>query len=1005
MTDDPGHPRHDSSRTALRLRVATAIGRVREWFGQHRALLAALVLTEIAVISALAFAIGPATAHRGTVDWAPSGATSRPLLVVADSPRRLVATFRCPTDATPDSVVLATSDPPGAGDSLVLEIEGGVLRAGPSRRAVVSAPIEAIGSARRCMLVIAGSEWRLVVDGSILSEDQRRGPPVAGLFTDGDVHDLHVTLTPRAFDTTPSGRQRLMTWLTLVSAAAAVGFLIVHRRKARDHADRSRSDERRSRADRKLAFSAIDALVVGSMVLWTVVGPTFYDDGWVLETVTNRARTGFFSSYYGSDGAQLPLGFLHDAILQGFARISTDLLWLRVPALLAGIAIWILIRWGLHQAGLTRSFSARITAGGLLIVFWVAWASTLRAEPMVALLGMVALACAMQFSRDHSVAALFVLIASAALASTLHPAGITTWAALLIVTPEIWRWIRAAPPESVTVLTVIGGTVAAVALIVLLADTDLAHWSINRHAFTRSEHGLGWRDEFSRYQLLLGPTIYGTVARRATAILSVVAIGLFLTRTRRVRDAALDLPIQTLMWALLLLAFTPSKWPWHFGALSGVAALACGCEIGRLGHERIGAPGRTRRSVLALAAIVVAGAVIWRGHQYWGTGTLVRIIYGTRGDGLAGIDLSSITLWAALGLGAVGGGALLVRRRGSRTRSRPDALVTSSSMIGLYGIGALALAVGLSTTALFGIDGLTAHGWSLAKQNLGRVPGGCGLGGEFDIADPLIGADLVVAAPSVEGTPADAALPRATGQRIEGSAPPPRRLTRTAPRQLGDSFTTPANGTGTVVSPWWTLPGGSGGHAPKVSLAVAGAVGAGELPFFVQYGRGSIGGFESLGLERLETVGSPTKWTAVPLPGETVPNGAEVVRVVAVDNQVGKAEFLAFSTPWISEFASLSRRASADGDAILVSPTLRPYFPCARAPSLSNGIAEAPSYLVEDDVPAADGQGPWRRLAWVTDRRRLIVRSPENPGLGRGQIEVSVVGPATSRGSTSGPPN
>ena len=65
--------------------------------------------------------------------------------------------------------------------------------------------------------------------------------------------------------------------------------------------------------------------------------------------------------------------------------------------------------------------------------------------------------------------------------------------------------------------------------------------------------------------------------------LTVVA---FLTRRRDQRsDALLDLPSASIGVGLLLLFVTPDKWPWHFGPLLGIAAVAS--------PQRLRACGRT----------------------------------------------------------------------------------------------------------------------------------------------------------------------------------------------------------------------------------------------------------------------------------------------------------------------------------------------------------------------------------------------------------------------------
>ena len=67
-----------------------------------------------------------------------------------------------------------------------------------------------------------------------------------------------------------------------------------------------------------------------------------------------------------------------------------------------------------------------------------------------------------------------------------------------------------------------------------------------------------------------------------------------------------DLPATMLAVALALLVLTPSKLPWHFGALTGLAALTIGAEVARIRRDGSDSRGWQIRAYLITGASIVA---------------------------------------------------------------------------------------------------------------------------------------------------------------------------------------------------------------------------------------------------------------------------------------------------------------------------------------------------------------------------------------------------------------
>ena len=69
--------------------------------------------------------------------------------------------------------------------------------------------------------------------------------------------------------------------------------------------------------------------------------------------------------------------------------------------------------------------------------------------------------------------------------------------------------------------------------------------------------------------------------------------------------------------SLLLFIATPSKWPWHFGALIGVACLACAAETVRWRGETGPSITVRLRTIVALSALIVAALWSWSPRGAW----------------------------------------------------------------------------------------------------------------------------------------------------------------------------------------------------------------------------------------------------------------------------------------------------------------------------------------------------------------------------------------------------
>src|SRR5439155_22319282 len=83
------------------------------------------------------------------------------------------------------------------------------------------------------------------------------------------------------------------------------------------------------------------------------------------------------------------------------------------------------------------------------------------------------------------------------------------------------------------------------------------------------------------------------------------------------RNGASRLPAASLGIGLLLLIATPSKLPWHFGAMIGLATVALAVETWRLRKDGRTATGWNARPFLAIGAATLAAAWSWSPRNDW----------------------------------------------------------------------------------------------------------------------------------------------------------------------------------------------------------------------------------------------------------------------------------------------------------------------------------------------------------------------------------------------------
>ena len=634
------------------------------------------------LLAACVAAIGPAERVSTTYSWPPSSLSGEPPsqlsytpLLLSQIPEAVSARLPCRTPAlvgakTPITLFGTARDPERVGGLLVSRNAAGIT-VGLGTRVLARLPVPTGETAQKpCAYRLLMHRGRWSISGGPdrvdLSGAPGVMPVVTGLFSELDLRSRtapSVTVTTMPHMTRATTRQT-MGWVIAGLATLASLLLLAFDRWPEGNWHRARGIVVRTSASAHPADMVVGAVLVG----WWVLSPAHWDDGWVMARQDGFSTTRGFSNYYDSFGANLPNGYWLEWVQHWLTQSSNLLLVLRIPALVCLVATWIVCRWTLGlirgSSGISAGRSTWILACGFLAGA-LAWGMTLRPEPITALLVVGVMACAIRFFERQASAPLVVAAVLIPLAVTGHHAGVVAIAPLLAVGRPLLKWIRFNPAAATALAT----TVFASLLVFAFVGSDVGQKGLDAQALRTYGVPDAWFDELRRYGYLseAGGVGGGTPLRRASFALLALAVLAYTLRRQRAGRTPLDIPATSLAFALALLFFVPTKWPHHFGALIGVAAVAVASETLRLREDAAQPRSSRGRPLLAVAIAVIATAWASGPRESWTILDLRSLEWRLGFEQRLSLSIAAAVL-PLLVLGVV---AVLIRARGGSARGQP----------------------------------------------------------------------------------------------------------------------------------------------------------------------------------------------------------------------------------------------------------------------------------------------------------------------------------------------
>ncbi|WP_431955216.1 arabinosyltransferase domain-containing protein [Nocardia lijiangensis] len=736
--------------------------------------LIALVSGLLGFVLALLTPLLPVEQDRATLDWPQPGAVDVAAPLVSYVPLRLEATLPCST-LQPGAGTLLSTIPVASGQAspkgLVVSVTDGTLAVLQRDIPLLSAPVAEIGSCSGIEIVSTAAATTVEFTGvqredgtafrNTIDRDIR--PQVVGVFSDLTTDQLggarlHADIDSR-FSSTPSALK-----LAAMIAAAVCTIVALVALHLLDTGDGRRA--RRFLPAHWWRFTPADAVVLGTLVVWHVIGANTSDDGYILNMARASDHSGYMANYYRWFAVpEAPFGWSYE-VLAWMTKISDASPWMRLPTLLAGIVCWLVIsREVLPRLGarVRRDRVALWTAGLVFLAFWLPYDNGLRPEPLIAagaLLTWCSIERAIATGRLLP-AAVAVLIAGFSLAA--GPTGLICVAALIAGSRPVLEIIveRARGSATDTLGTKVfryaavllpGLAAGTLVLIAVFADQTLTTVMEATRVRTIVGPNVAWFDERTRWDSLLMLAPDGSLSRRFGVLIMLLCLlvcVLQVLRKGRIPGTSRGPSVRILgivFASLLLMMFTPTKWTHHFGVYAGLAGSLAALAAVAVGTAAIRS---ARNRALFASAVLFLLAITFTGSNGWWYVSSYGVPWWDKAPLVAGKGISTLFLGLA-------GVALLValwcHYREPYKRERTTAangfdklasapLTIAAALLVLFEFASLAKAAATQYPA-----------YSIAKSNVESLRGNpCALADEVlvetDTADSLL--------LPYEGAPAD----------------------------------------------------------------------------------------------------------------------------------------------------------------------------------------------------------------------------------------------------------
>lgn len=462
------------------------------------------------------------------------------------------------------------------------------------------------------------------------------------------------------FTTTPTMAKQISMWLGALFAIIAVWALW-----RQDRAD-GRGHIKGPKRWRKV--TPLDGVVGAILGFWHIFGANTSDDGFILTMARVSEHSGYIANYYRWYGVpEAPFGVPYYELLALLTRLDANSLWMRLPTLLAGIGIWLLLsreilpRFG---PGIDNRRVAHWTAAFMFLAFWLPYNNGIRPEPIIAFGTLLTWALFERAIANDRLFPAAMGTVAATITLTCGPTGLMAVGVFLVALPSMIR-ILARRVQANTgrrwyeSLAVLSPFLAAglFVFVPVFADQTLA--AVLESTRVRGIVGpaLEWYEEYVRYSTLFQQTVDGSLTRRFAMLVMLLCLGLVLYQLMRgesipgaKRGPTVRLVI-IVAFATFFLMFTPTKWTHHFGIYAGIAGAVAALGAVVLAQIAMRSP---RARTFALAAVTFLLSMTFAGWNGWWYVSSFGVPWWDKTPQFKGIEFATIILVISLIILAIG---------------------------------------------------------------------------------------------------------------------------------------------------------------------------------------------------------------------------------------------------------------------------------------------------------------------------------------------------------------
>lgn len=746
----------------------------------------------------------------------------------------------------------------------------------------------------------------------------------------------------------------------------------------------------------------LDGIVLAVLLVWYIFGANTSDDGFILTMARASLESDYMANYYRWFGVpESPFGAPYYDFLALMTTVSTSSIWMRLPSLISGIVIWLLLSRGVLPrlgAGINARKAAHWTAALMFLAFWLPYNNGLRPEPIIAMGTLLSWVC---FERAIAQKRLFPAAIGTSLAAftlACGPTGLMAFSALLVSLSSLIRIMARRATTPLDWAALLGPFFAAGTAVFLAVFGDQTLMTVLESIHVRGDKGpsLKWYQEWVRYEVLFQQTVDGSFSRRIAvmfAFVSVVLVFASMLRNGKVPGSNKGSSVRLLMvfmGTLFFMSFTPTKWTHHFGVWAGIAAALGG--LAAIALSEFATRSRHSRTLVMGGLLFIFAFSLSGTNGFWYVSSY-GIPWWDKSVQFKAVEFATVLMIVALVILIVGvvqsfRSGLATELNGDseyKSKDRKPSRFSSFFSAPIAVFCALAVLFTMTSFAKAFADQYPAY--SVGLGNLRNLAGRtCGLADYVlmetntnesflkpvtgSLGDSLETAELRGFKPNGIPPLGTTQLPYLVSSAELLNVDNGRRDTKGVngsqmilPFNL-DPMKVPVLGSysagkqvyGEATTQWYEVPKATE-QTPLIVVSAAGIIEGVDADGVQQEGRKLVlqygkqdgaGQITELGETQMLDIGPKKRWRNLRLPIEDLPKEANVIRIHAVDSSLDPEEWLVFTPPRVPHLDSLSTVIGPENPGLL-DWSVPLQFTCQRPFSHYAGVAEIPQYRILPD--------------------------------------------------------